>query len=105
MTVPISVELVCSTAVSSPVSDLSAIQGMPLEYVVLTDTQVSDLTALRGMKLTDIAFTPKNITKGMDVLRQMTSLKAIGPVFWDMKSPDEFWKKYDAGEFGEPKPQ
>jgi serine/threonine protein kinase/Leucine-rich repeat (LRR) protein len=91
--------------ISSPVSDLSVVEGMPLEHVVLTATKVSDLSPLREMKLTGIAFTPKNITKGIDLLRQMVSMKSIGVVPWEMTSPDEFWKKYDAGEFTEPKPQ
>jgi hypothetical protein len=53
------------------------------------------------MNLTGICFTPKNITKGLDVIRQMRSLKTIG-VAWEAKDhfpADEFWKKYDAGEF------
>jgi hypothetical protein len=53
------------------------------------------------MNLTLITFTPKNITKGLDAIRQMKSLKTIGisaesnGIF----PPAEFWQKYDAGEF------
>jgi hypothetical protein len=52
------------------------------------------------MDLTTILFTPKNITKGLDVIRQMKSLKTIGPTVEKQFPPAEFWKKYDAGEFG-----
>lgn len=86
----------------APISDLSAVEGMPLEIVSLANSKVSDLSPLRGMSLTAIVFTPRNITTGMDALRQMASLKSIGVVPWDIKSADEFWKKYDAGEFDEP---
>ena len=34
------------------VSDLSALQGMPLDVIALWETQVKDLKPLAGMKLT-----------------------------------------------------
>ena len=54
------------------------------------------------MNLTGLSFTPKNITKGLDIIRQMKSLKVIGIGDAKSFSPAEFWKKYDAGEFGKP---
>ncbi|HEX4132580.1 MAG TPA: hypothetical protein VHZ24_21285 [Pirellulales bacterium] len=82
-------------------SDLSPLQGMPLTYLYCGFTQVSDLSPLQGMNLTDVFVTPKNITKGLDVLRQMKSLKTIALGHGMEKfAPAEFWKKYDAGEFG-----
>jgi len=63
--------------------------------------QAPDVTPLQGMALTEVMLTPRTITKGMDVLRQMKSLKTIS-IGWDVKekfTPNEFWKKYDAGEF------
>ena len=45
--------------------------------------------------------TPKNITKGLDILRDMKSLKTIG-IEWDKAWPAaEFWERYDKGEFQE----
>jgi hypothetical protein len=67
----------------------------------MTCMQVRDVTALQGLALTEVMLTPRLITKGMDVFRQMKSLKTIS-IGWDQQykfSPDEFWKKYDAGEF------
>jgi hypothetical protein len=54
------------------------------------------------MNLTEIAFIPKNITKGIDLVRQMKSLKTVTVNYRreDVFPAAEFWKKYDAGEFG-----
>jgi serine/threonine protein kinase/Leucine-rich repeat (LRR) protein len=88
---------------ATQVSDLSPLKGMPLTKMVCDLTLVSDLSPLAGMNLTEFAFTPKNITTGLDVIRQMKSLKTIGlRGTSDKFSPDEFWKRYDAGEFGKP---
>jgi len=49
--------------------------------------------------LKEIRLTPKNITKGLDILRDMKTLKTIGI---DHKQPcpaAEFWERYDKGEF------
>ena len=54
------------------------------------------------MNLTDFSFTPKNVTKGIDAIRQLKSLKTIGTRNDERLPPEEFWKKYDAGEFGKP---
>ena len=93
--------LACS---QSHVSDLSPLAGMPLTELCCDHTQVSDLSPLKEMHLTLVWFTPKKITDGLDAIRQMKSLKTIG-LSWEDKDqfpPDEFWKKYDAGEFGKP---
>ncbi|MGA2622049.1 MAG: SUMF1/EgtB/PvdO family nonheme iron enzyme, partial [Thermoguttaceae bacterium] len=84
----------------TPVSDLSPLKGMPLtELICCGSPHLSDLSPLDGMNLTTILFTPKNVTKGLDVIRQMKSLKTIGLNSHFKVPPDEFWKKYDAGEF------
>jgi len=83
------------------VSDLSPLQGMPLTRLNFLNCPVRDLTPLQGMSLTEIWIVPKLISKGMDVLRQMKSLKIIhyGSNPGDSVPAQEFWKKYDAGEF------
>jgi hypothetical protein len=51
------------------------------------------------MPLEDIRLTPKNIAQGLDVLRDMKSLKTIG-IDWNQAWPTaEFWERYDKGEF------
>ena len=84
----------------SNVSDLSPLQGMPLTKLRCYVTNVSDLSPLQGMQLTEIGLTPRNIAKGMDAIRQMTSIQTIWIDSTRKWPPAEFWKKYDAGEFG-----
>jgi formylglycine-generating enzyme required for sulfatase activity/serine/threonine protein kinase/Leucine-rich repeat (LRR) protein len=86
------------------VSDLSPLHGMPLTDLICDRTKVSDLSPLQGMNLKKIAFTPQYISQGIVVVRQMNSLKSIGisGAPKDLLPPDEFWKEYDAGEFGKP---
>ena len=79
---------------------LAKFKGMPLSVLWIEHTGITDLTPLQGMALEDIRLTPRNITKGLDVLRDMKSLKTIG-IEWDQSWPAaEFWERYDKGEFG-----
>ena len=79
---------------------------MPLTELCCDHTLVSDLTPLKGMHLALVCFTPKKITEGIDAIRQMKSLKTIGLSGEDKDQfpPDEFWKKYDAGELASRSP-
>ncbi len=78
---------------------LANFKGMRLMALNIDDTAITDLTSLQGMPLEHIRLTPKNITKGLDVLRDMKSLKTIG-IRWDQAWPaTEFWERYDKGEF------
>jgi tRNA A-37 threonylcarbamoyl transferase component Bud32 len=84
----------------TPVSDLLPLKGMPLAILQCNETQVSDLSPLAGMHLLRVWLTPRNITQGMDVLRQMKSIRFIGVRALNPLPAEEFWKKYDAGDFG-----
>jgi Leucine-rich repeat (LRR) protein len=88
--------------ISTQVSDLSPLRGMPLTDLRCDHTQVTDLSPLEGMKLVRMTLTPKNINKGLDVIHQIKTLTTIGTTTTEALSADEFWKKYDAGEFGKP---
>ena len=84
------------------VTDLTPLKGAPLKTLLLESAIVTDLTPLEGMNLEQLFFTPAKITKGMDVVREMKSLKRIGDAHGNGArsfQPAEFWKKYDAGEF------
>ena len=48
-----------------------------LTTLMITGTKVSDLSPLHGNEFDDFRFTPTNITRGLDVIRQMKSLKTI----------------------------
>jgi len=89
----------------NPLTDLTLVKGMPLTSLdIAYCSELHDLSQLEGMKLETIALTARNISKGMDVLRRMKTLKTIatnvgggtGPVPYPAA---EFWQKYDAGEF------
>ena len=86
------------------VSDLSPLKGMPLTELYCDGAPVFDLTPLEGVNLRVLCFTAKNITRGIGVIRQMKSLKTIGVGYGDKDKfpPAEFWKKYDARDFGKP---
>jgi eukaryotic-like serine/threonine-protein kinase len=79
---------------------LAHLKGMPLRLLVIHDTGITDLTPLQGMTLEDIRLTPKNITKGLDMLRDMQSLKTIG-IGNQAWPAAEFWERYGKGEFKE----
>jgi hypothetical protein len=81
------------------VTDLTPLRGMPIKELYCELTQVTDLTPLEGMRLELLSFTPRNIKKGIEVVRTMKSLTGIGDCGFGLLKPDEFWRKYDAGEF------
>ena len=84
------------------ITDISPLRGMPLKVLYCDANPIRDLTPLEGMSLEFILFSPKHVTKGIEALRNMKSLKRIGP-WWDADMPAaEFWKQYDAGKFGKP---
>jgi formylglycine-generating enzyme required for sulfatase activity len=78
---------------------LAHIRVMPLKRLLIHNTDITDLTPLQGMPLEDIRLTPKNITQGLNLVRDIKSLKTIGidaTRFWPAA---EFWERYDTGEF------
>ncbi len=84
------------------VRDLSPLKGMPLKRLFISSTGVADLSPLKDMPLEGIRLTPRNITKGLEILRDMKSLKTVSAgdatQAW---SAAEFWERYDKGEFKE----
>jgi hypothetical protein len=78
---------------------LARLEGMPLTHLGIAGTHITDLRPLQSMPLEDIRLTPKNITRGVDLLHDMKSLKTIG-IAWNRAWPAaEFWRRYDKGEF------
>jgi hypothetical protein len=84
------------------VSDLVPLENMPLHDLSILGISVSDVSPLHNALLTSLIFTPENITSGIEVLRAMKSMVLIGPSYGGRLPPADFWKKYDAGEFGKP---
>jgi serine/threonine protein kinase len=84
------------------IRDLSPLKGMKLTTLNLVNcSQVHDLTPLQGMPLTDVYLTPKYITQGINTLRSTKSIRmvGIGGGPGTLFSAEQFWKRYDAGEF------
>ena len=82
------------------IRDLTPLNRLPLTTLEFWDcSQVQDLRPLQGLNLVEIDFVPRTITQGMDVLRQMKSLKAIRVRGGPRLAAEDFWKRYDAGEF------
>jgi hypothetical protein len=80
---------------------LAHLEGTRLKGLRIYYTGITDLTPLQGMPLEEVRLTPKNITRGLDILRDMKSLKTIG-TGWNQAWPAaEFWQRYDKGEFKE----
>jgi hypothetical protein len=77
------------------------LKDMPLKALAIENTDITDLTPLKGMRLEYIRLTPKNITKGLDILRDMKSLNTIGIGAEQTWRAAEFWQRYDKGEFKE----
>jgi hypothetical protein len=72
---------------------------MKLTALAIDGAGVTDLSPLRGMPLDSICLTPKLIVTGMDLLRNMKSIRTItvgGKGGWPAA---EFWTRYDRGEF------
>ena len=59
----------------------------------------SELTSSFNRLPSRLVITPRNITRGMVVLRTMKSLKLIDTDWPPNATPAEFWKRYDTGEF------
>jgi serine/threonine protein kinase len=82
--------------------DLSPLAKTRLTLLLFNNTPVTDVSPLAGLELTTITLPPQNVTHGIDVLRHMQSLKSIG-IDGIAYPSEEFWQRYDAGEFGKPK--
>jgi hypothetical protein len=78
---------------------LEHLKGMPLKKLYIAGTDVTDLKPLQGIPLEYFRLTPKNITKGLDRLRDMKSLKTIGIEGNQAWPAAEFWNRHDRGEF------
>jgi Leucine-rich repeat (LRR) protein len=80
---------------------LANFKGICLKNLRINNTGVTDLSPLQGMPLEEIYLTPKNIVKGLEILRDMKSLKTIGIRGGAVWPAAEFWERFDKGEFKE----
>ncbi len=81
------------------VRDLTPLAGSDLGRLHIGETPVTDLTPLKGMSLSRLVFTPDRITRGIEVARQMQSIREIGPTFESLMPPERFWRLHSQGRF------
>jgi serine/threonine protein kinase/Leucine-rich repeat (LRR) protein len=87
--------LIRLTCEQTQVADLSPLQGMPLNNLDLRQTQVSDLSPLQGMRLDSLFLSPERIVIGLDLVRNLRSLRFLGVGEGEWKLPAaEFWRQY-----------
>jgi Leucine-rich repeat (LRR) protein len=84
------------------VSDLSPIREIRhLERLNIANTGITDLTPLAGLPLVRLIFSPDKVTKGLDVVRQMPTLRQLDTSFegnTPARTPSEFWEEFDSGK-------
>lgn len=94
--------LVSLTVHKAPVRDLLVLRKIPsLARLHIGESAVTDLRPLEGLRLTRLIFTPSRIEHGLDVVRNMATLRELDAEFREPQplAPGEFWRRYDAGEF------
>ena len=88
--------LVSLTLDGTSVSDLRPLSKMvSLQRLHIGGTKVTDLTPLKGLKLTRLIFTPKNITAGLETIRNMKTVTELGTSLESRMPPKQFWQLYD----------
>ncbi len=81
------------------VTSLEALRGMTsLKRLNIAETPITDLTPLEGMRLERLVFTADNITKGLEIVRSMDTIRVIGPTLEEAQNltVEGFWRQYDA---------
>ncbi len=93
--------IISLTLHKTPVRDIAVVRQWPtLQRLHLGEAEVTDLTPLEGLRLTRLILTTGKITAGMDVIRSMGTLTELDIEFREPRPwpPEEFWRRYDAGE-------
>jgi Leucine-rich repeat (LRR) protein len=77
------------------VADLKPLSRITsLKRLHIGQTPVSDLTPLKYLKLERLIFTPGNITRGLDVVRNMKTITELGSTLETRMPPEQFWLRY-----------
>jgi len=89
----------------TPVSDLTGLKGARIGVLYVRQTKVSDLAPLANASIGRLDFNVDVITNGIEALRgaditKMTVWSKTLPNPLQSVSRAEFFKRYDAGEFG-----
>jgi Leucine-rich repeat (LRR) protein len=73
------------------VTDVAALRGMPLNTLFITGTGIRDVSSLEGLPLEFLFVDLKRITRGIETLREMKSLKHI-----NNQDAKKVWQEHDA---------
>jgi hypothetical protein len=93
--------LVSLTVENTKVADISPLAGHPMQRLHIGRTEVTDLTPVGRMQLQRLIFTPSRIKQGMDVVRNLPTLRELGTTFDRRMAPPVFWQLYDEGKLDE----
>jgi len=79
-----------------PLSELTTLQRLNME-----DCEVDDLSPLKDLPLTRLIFLPSNVEneESLEMIRNKSTITELGIDFESRMPPDQFWQKYDAGEY------
>jgi len=84
------------------VTDLAPLANMrSLQRLNISETEITDLTPLKDLALMRLIFNPKKITTGLEVIREMRSIRELDTTFDGIakpKSPAQFWEEFDASK-------
>lgn len=84
----------------SKVSNLAPLRRKPLRLIHLSGSKVGDLRPVLQDQLEEITCTPKDIDPvSLKTLRGMKSVKRIGVAYNQIWPADEFWQRFDRGDF------
>ncbi len=83
----------------SMVDNLEPLRGKPLSDLNLGACSIKDLTPIVGPSLRRIAFNTATVTEGIEALRALPALEAVGASWTTLQTPVQFWRAYDAGTF------
>lgn len=78
---------------------LEPLRGMKLKLLSIIGSGITDLTTLDGVEVDVLRFDPRAITRGFETLRKMKSLLEVQNEQSAATPVEEFWKKFDAGEY------
>ena len=78
---------------SKQIGSLSPLAGKPVYALFLRDSPVEDLSPLEGVSLEVLAFDAAVVRHGIDVIRDMPTLKQINDI-----PAEEFWRQYEEAE-------
>jgi len=82
------------------VTSLEPLRGAPLEKLNIIGCGATDLKPLVETQLVHLELDLKKVKQGIEPLRGLKTLKKIMPGGYNIVfSPEEFWKRYDAGVF------